>query len=103
MMDVKRTSIKLPKDMLIKIKAIAVEKETTQNNVITDLIAKGLKIQEKNKGKIKARVINHEMPYYDPDKKVNLDDLVGIAKVDNAEDIDVNELIDSIHFKKELY
>ena len=89
MIEVKRTSIKLPKDMLIKIKAIAVEKETTQNNVITDLIAKGLKVNEKNKGKIKAEVINHKMPFYDPEKKVNLDDLVGIAKVDNVENIDV--------------
>jgi hypothetical protein len=45
-----------------------------------------------NKEKVKARVINHEMPFYDPEKKVNLDDLVGIAKVDNAENIDVNEV-----------
>lgn len=43
------------------------------------------------------------MPGYDPDNKVNIDDLIGIAKVDNAEDIDVNETIDRIHYKKELY
>jgi len=103
MMDVKRTSVKLPKDMLIKIKAIAVEKETTQNNVITELISKGLKATEENKGKIKARVINHEMLNYDPNKKLSFEDSMGIVEIDNSENIDVQDLKDSIHYKKELY
>ncbi len=102
MIENKRTTIKLSKNMLKKIKSIAVEEETTQNKVITDLIAKGLEASQ-NKGKIKAKVINQEMPYYDPDKKLNLNDLIGIAKVNNAENIDINELIDSIHYKKRLY
>lgn len=100
MIDVKRTSIKLPKEMLIKIKAIAVEEETTQNKVITDLIEKGLKATKKQ-GKIKAKKI--QMPFNNPDKKGSIKDSIGIVEIDNPENLDVNELIDSIHTKKDLY
>jgi metal-responsive CopG/Arc/MetJ family transcriptional regulator len=103
MIKVKRTTVKLPKHMLIKIKAIAVEKETTQNNVITELIAKGLKATENEKNEMKSRVINNELIGYDPDKKLDFKDSMGIVKIDNAENIDVQDLKDSIHFKKELY
>jgi N-acetylglutamate synthase-like GNAT family acetyltransferase len=96
MMEVKQTSIRLPKEMLIQIKALAVEKETTQNNIITEFIAKGLKTAVKEP-KIK------QMPFIDPDKKGNFENSCGTANVENAENLDVNELIDSIHFKKELY
>lgn len=102
MLETKRTTIEISKDTLIKIKAIAVKQGTTQNTIINNLINKGLKATKKQE-KIKTKVINHEMPFYDPKKKVDLDDLVGIAKVDNAENIDVKELKDSIHHKKELY
>jgi hypothetical protein len=97
MIEVKQTSIRLPKEMLIQIKALAVEKETTQNNIITEFIAKGLKATEKDKPRIK------QMPFIDPDKKGNFENSCGTAKVENPENIDVNELIDSIHYKKELY
>lgn len=98
------TTIKMPKETLIRIKALAVEKGTSQKNIINDLLNKALKTTDnKTTGKIKARVINKEMPGYDPDKKLNFNDSVGIIEVDNPKDIDVQELKDSIHFKKDLY
>lgn len=98
------TTIKMPKETLIKIKSLAVKKGTSQKNIINELLNEALSRRfDKSTEKIKARVINSEMPGYDPDNKVNIDDLIGIAKVDNAEDIDVNETIDKIHYKKELY
>jgi hypothetical protein len=48
---------------------------------------------------MKSRIINHEMWGYDPDKKGNLKNIIGSVKVENAENLDVNELIDSIHTK----
>ena len=102
MIEVKKTSIQIPKDMLIEIKAMAVKQGTTQNTIINNLIAKGMEKTEQ-KGKIKAKIINHKMPGYDPDKKLNSMGLIGVVEVDDAEDIDVQELKDSIHFKKELY
>jgi len=56
-----------------------------------------------NKVKIKARVINHKMIGYDPDKKLSFKDSMGIIGVDNPKNVDVQELKDSIHFKKEIY
>ncbi|MCL2688034.1 MAG: ribbon-helix-helix domain-containing protein [Methanobrevibacter sp.] len=98
------TTIKMPKETLIRIKSLAVEKGTSQKNIINDLLNKALKITDnKTNGKIKARVINKEMIGYNPDKKHTSMDLIGIVKVDNPEKIDVQELKDSIHFKKELY
>ncbi|KZX10136.1 ribbon-helix-helix domain-containing protein [Methanobrevibacter curvatus] len=98
------TTIKLPNETLKRIKLLAIEKGTTQKKVINDLLNQSLnRVENKSTGKIKARIINSEMPGYDPDNKANIDDLIGIAKVDNAKDIDVNELIDSIHYKKKLY
>ena len=102
MIDVKRTTIQIPKDMLIEIKAMAIKQGTTQNTIITNLLAKGME-KTKKKGKIKAKVINHKIPGYDPDKKLNSMSLIGIVKVDDDEKIDDQELKDSIHFKKELY
>jgi predicted HicB family RNase H-like nuclease len=100
---VKTTTLRLPKEILIKIKALAVENGKSQNSIINELINKGLKSYENNEGKIKARVINHEMPGYDPNKKLKLNDSLGIIEVENPEKIDVQELKDSIHYKKELY
>jgi hypothetical protein len=59
-LDVKRTTVNLPKDMLRKIKFMAVERETTQSSVITELIAKGLNT-EKNEGEITSRVVNDKL------------------------------------------
>ena len=103
MIDTKRTTIEIATDTLIEIKAMAVKQGTTQNKIITDLINKGLKVTKNKQGKIKSRVINHEMLGYDPDKKLNSKDMIGIVKVEDAESIDVQELKDSIHYKKELY
>jgi len=100
---VKTTTLRLPKEILIKIKALAVENGKSQNSIINELINKGLKSSENNEGKIKARVINHEMPGYDPNKKFKLNDSLGIIEVENPEKIDVQGLKDSIHYKKELY
>jgi len=102
MIEMKKTSIQIPKDMLIEIKAMAVRQGTSQNTIINNLIAKGME-KTKEKGKIKAKVINHKMLGYDPNKKLNFGDSIGIIEVDNPEKIDVKELKDSIHYKKELY
>ena len=96
MIEYKRTTINIPKDMLKAVKSIAIEKETTQTNIILDFIAKGLKETEK-KPRIK------QMPFVDPDNKLDFKDSIGIIEVENPENIDVKELKDSIHFKKELY
>ena len=100
---IKTTTLRLPSETLIKIKAIAVEKGKSQNNIINELINKGLKVNETEKGKLRSRVINHEMLGYDPDKKLDFKDSAGIVEIENPEKIDVQELKDSIHFKKELY
>ena len=97
MIDVKKTTISIPTDALVKIKELAVRKGTTQNNIINEFINNGLKATGKDKPKIK------QMPFIDPDKKGNFENSCGTAKVENAENIDVNELIDNIHYKKELY
>jgi len=96
-------TVKIPNKTLIKIKAMAVKKGTTQNKIIIDFINKGLNIGKDNNKLPKARVINKELPYYNPNKKLNSMGLIGIVEVDDAENIDVQELKDSAHFKKELY
>lgn len=97
MIDVKRTSITLPKDILIAIKAKAVEEGTTQSKIIIDVLRKEFEPVGNKKEKIK------EMPFTDPDRKGNLKNIIGKGKVENAENIDVNKLIDNIHTKKGLY
>jgi len=47
--DVKKTSVKIPTETLIKLKEIAVRKGTTQNNVINEFIILGIEKTEKNK------------------------------------------------------
>ena len=103
MIETKRTTIEISTDTLIEIKAMAVKQGTTQNKIIIELINKGLKASGNKEGKIKSRIINHEMLGYDPEKKLDFKDSAGIVKVENPENIDVQELKDSIHFKKELY
>ncbi|MCL2116747.1 MAG: hypothetical protein FWH29_11065 [Methanobrevibacter sp.] len=97
MIENKRTTINIPKDMLKAVKSLAVEKETTQTNIILDFIAKGLKATEKDNPRIK------QMPFVDPENKKDFKDSIGIIEVENPENLDVLELKDSIHFKKELY
>ena len=48
MIDLTRTTIQLPRDILIKIKSIAVEEGKTQNNIINEFIAEGLENKKKN-------------------------------------------------------
>lgn len=55
MADFVRTSIKIPTDTLIKIKALAVKKGTTQNDIINDIILKGLENTEKKKKEPKIK------------------------------------------------
>jgi predicted DNA-binding protein len=47
MINVKRTTIEIPTNTLIKIKTLAVKEGKTQNNIINELINKGL--EKKNK------------------------------------------------------
>ena len=94
---IKTTTLKIPSETLIEVKALAIRKGKTQNDIINEFINKGLKASGKKKAKIK------QMPFVDPDKKGNLKDSVGIVEIENPENLDVKELIDSIHYKKELY
>ena len=96
MIDVKKTTITIPTDALVKIKELAVRRGTTQNNIINEFINNGLKATEKEP-KIK------QMPFTDPDKKGDMGNNAGIIEVENPEKLDVNELIDSIHTKEGLY
>ena len=98
------TTIKLPNETLLKIKGLALEKRTTQSQIIKEFINKGLsKTEKEDTGKVKARVINKDMSGYDPKYEGSLKNIIGIVEVDKPEDIDIQELKDSIHYKKELY
>jgi len=94
------TTIKMPKETLIRIKSLAVEKETSQKNIINKLLNQALNLNEnKSIGLQKARKI--QMPFTNPNKKGNLKDMGGIVEIDD--NIDVNEVLDNIHTKKRLY
>ncbi|MGL6298330.1 MAG: hypothetical protein ACRC1M_04095 [Methanobacteriaceae archaeon] len=51
MAEVIRTSVNIPTDVLIKVKAIAVKKGTSQNNIINEFIGKGIENIEKTTNK----------------------------------------------------
>ena len=51
MVDVVRTSVNIPTHNLIKLKAIAVRKGTSQNNIINEFIDKGIEDTEQVKSK----------------------------------------------------
>jgi len=76
---IKTTTLRLPSETLIKIKAIAVETGKSQNNVMNELINKGLKATEK--GKIKAKIINDKLPKLEG-KAENIEDLAGFVELD---------------------
>jgi len=97
---IKTTTLRLPSETLIKIKTLAVETGKSQNNIINELINKGLNATIGNKeGIIKARRI--QMPFTDSNKKGNLKDMAGIVEIDD--NIDVDDVLDNIHTKKGLY
>jgi N-acetylglutamate synthase-like GNAT family acetyltransferase len=95
MIESKQTSIKLPKEMLIKIKALAVEKEMTQNNIITELLAKSLNMNIKSKKK--AKFINDRLPKLEG-KAEDLEDLAGFIELDH--ETNSVDLKNSIHSNK---
>ena len=90
MMELKRTTIEIPKDILIKIKSMAVEENKTQNIIINDLITKGIEGKEKMKGqnksnetaierverltKGKAKILNKDT--YNPGESDSIKDLI---------------------------
>ena len=96
---IKTTTLRLPSETLIELKALAIRKGKSQNDIINEFINKGLKTTGKEL-KIK------KMPLFFTDKKgksENIEDLAGFVEIEDPENIDVNELIDNIHYKKELY
>jgi hypothetical protein len=93
MIEVKQTSIKLPKDLLIAIKARAVEKGTTQNNIITDILTK----EFKPTGNRKAKLINDKLPKLEG-KAEDLEDLAGFVELNY--ETNAVELKNSIHTDK---
>jgi len=91
-----RTSIKIPSETLIKIKAIAVRNGTNQNNIINDFINKGLKNTEKKQGEIKIKIINDELKIPAPKgyEGLQIDDLVGKFDIGNT---------NAVKLKKDLH
>jgi adenylate kinase family enzyme len=96
MIDIKRTSIEIPTDTLIKIKEMAVRKGTTQNKIINELIHKGME-KTAQKGKIKAKLINNDLPKLEGQAE-NIEDLAGF--VDLEYETNAVNLKDSIHTDK---
>lgn len=113
MIEVKKTSIHIPIDTLIKIKSIAVKKGTTQNNVINELINKGLEKNEKIKGENKpnetaierierltngkAEILNKDTYNPNPTKK-KLNSIVGL--MDAPEGFDVVKAVEDANVRK---
>ena len=109
MNEIKKTSIHIPIDTLIKIKSMAVKKGTTQNNIIVELINKGLekaeKIKEENKENEtaierierltngKAEILNKDT--YNPSKSNSIKDIIeapeGFDPVQAVEDASVRK------------
>ena len=95
MIELKKTSIQIPKDMLIEIKTMAVKQGTTQNTIINNLIAKGME-KTKQEGKIKAKIINDKLPKVKSSEKYeSLKDMAGIVKLDHK--------TDSVELKNSIY
>jgi predicted DNA-binding protein len=103
MIELKKTSIQIPSETLTKIKSIAAKKGTTQNNIINNLITKGLENIEDTKGKMKSRIINNELPKpkISEQEDSNLKDLGGFIKIDK--EIDAIKLKRIIHSKEDFY
>jgi len=95
MLKVKRTTIEIPQDTLIKIKSLAVKEGTTQNKIINKLIDKGLKTTEKNKKK--AKLINDELPKLKGEAE-DLEDLAGFVDLDHK--TNAVDLKNAIHTDK---
>ena len=96
MIELKQTNIRIPKDLLIAIKARAVEEGTTQNNIITNILKKELKPT----GKRKAKLINDKLPKLGG-KAENLEDLAGFVELDH--ETNAVELKNSIHTDKSRF
>lgn len=92
------TTIKMPKETLIKIKSLAVEKGTSQKNIINELLNQALSMKEnKNTKKIKAKIINDKLmkPQTKTKKYNSLKDMAGIIKLDHK--------TDSVELKNSVY
>jgi hypothetical protein len=102
MIDVKKTTISIPTDTLVKIKELAVRKGTTQNKIINEFINNGLKdIGKGQKNKfIKDRL---PKPKNVTKKYDSLKDMAGICEIENPENTDINDIIDNALYKMDLY
>jgi len=98
-MSVKKTSFSIDSNLLKRLKFKAVEMDTTQTELLTEYLKEGLE-KEINKTKTKAmklpkaRIINHEMPFYDPNYKGNLKNIIGT--------VELGEKTDAVELKKEF-
>ncbi|MDR3292058.1 MAG: hypothetical protein LBT10_07935 [Methanobrevibacter sp.] len=82
--------------LLDAISKIAKKSGTIEKEVLNDLINKGLKNTWKNKGKIKARLINDELPKVTTPEHKTIDELIEFIKTDDV--VDVEKLKDKIHY-----
>ncbi|KZX14463.1 hypothetical protein [Methanobrevibacter filiformis] len=81
-----KTSIVIEKNIMKKLKKIAIDKEITQNKLINEYIIKGIKDENKNKPsmKIPEHLIRNKDTYNpDPDE---LMEMAGIIKIDKPFD-----------------
>jgi 5-bromo-4-chloroindolyl phosphate hydrolysis protein len=101
MEEVVKTSIEIPREVLAEVKSLATRQGTTQNKIMNELIANGLKTIKENNGKIKAKLVKLPKAMNVTKEYDSLKDMAGIVEID--ENIDVNEIINNVHFKKELY
>ncbi|MDR1820552.1 MAG: ribbon-helix-helix domain-containing protein [Methanobrevibacter sp.] len=101
-----KTTIKLEDSLLKSIKKIAIDRNTTQNNLMNEYLEKGLKNElklKKQEGKIKARIINNRLskPKNTDRKYKNFEDMAGVIKTDG--EVDGVELKRQIHIKEGVY
>jgi len=112
-MELKRTTIQIPKNTLIKIKSMAVKKGKTQNNIINELITKGIENEEKIKGtnkvnetaierverltKGKAQILNKDTFNPNPTKE-ELNSIVGL--MDAPKGFDVVKAVEEANIRK---
>jgi len=98
MTKLKKASFNIEVNLLKSIKLMAFKRDTTQTDIINQYIKEGLKKDEKKFNRDNL-IINNKLPLYDKNKKVNLDEITGIVKLDyktNAVDLKNN-----IHTKKD--
>jgi hypothetical protein len=86
--------------LIKKIEKIAKIKGTDENQVLNDVIEKGIEKTELQKAKLERLKMNDKLPKFGG-KTENIEDLAGFIKIDK--EIDGVEIKKQIHMKEDLY